>query len=126
MSDVQIRLTAVAAPCQHLQPAATLGTCRDSSIATDIPTYIIAAQSHIFKMPLLSFFPHATMAETSENGPVFFWHAEGDNGYCGQWYYAPWEHDGVKYETAEMWMMVQKALLFKDEVQTFYYPLMPP
>jgi predicted NAD-dependent protein-ADP-ribosyltransferase YbiA (DUF1768 family) len=53
------------------------------------------------------------MAETS---PVYFWHAGGPNGYLGQWSYAPWEHDGIKYETAEMWMMVQKAKLFKDDV----------
>jgi predicted NAD-dependent protein-ADP-ribosyltransferase YbiA (DUF1768 family) len=56
------------------------------------------------------------MASSAESGPVFFWHAEGENGHFGQWYYAPWEHEGVRYETAEMWMMVQKAKLFKDEV----------
>lgn len=56
------------------------------------------------------------MAEASANDPVFFWHAEGENGHFGQWYYAPWEHAGIRYETAEMWMMVQKAKLFKDEV----------
>jgi predicted NAD-dependent protein-ADP-ribosyltransferase YbiA (DUF1768 family) len=56
------------------------------------------------------------MPEATETGPVFFWHAEDENGHFGQWYKAPWEHEGVKYETAEMWMMVQKAKLFKDEV----------
>ncbi len=56
------------------------------------------------------------MSKATETGPVFFWHAEDENGYFGQWYRAPWEHEGVKYETAEMWMMVQKAKLFQDEV----------
>jgi predicted NAD-dependent protein-ADP-ribosyltransferase YbiA (DUF1768 family) len=56
------------------------------------------------------------MADASETGPVFFWHAEGPNGHFGQWYESPWEHEGIRYETAEMWMMVQKAKLFKDEV----------
>jgi len=57
------------------------------------------------------------MAEATETDPVFFWHAEDHNGHFGQWYHAPWEHDGIRYETAEMWMMVQKAKLFKDEVR---------
>jgi predicted NAD-dependent protein-ADP-ribosyltransferase YbiA (DUF1768 family) len=28
----------------------------------------------------------------------------------------PFEHDGVTYQSAEMWMMIQKARLFGDEV----------
>ena len=40
---------------------------------------------------------------------VFFW-----NGICSQWYTSPFEEDGIKYNTAEQYMMAQKALVFKD------------
>lgn len=57
------------------------------------------------------------MARSTESANVvYFWHPEGNNGIYSQWYPSPFEHEGVKYATAEMWMMVQKAKLFKDEV----------
>ena len=31
-----------------------------------------------------------------------------------QWYESAFEVDGVTYQTAEMWMMIQKARLFGD------------
>lgn len=34
-----------------------------------------------------------------------------------QWYEDSFEVDGVTYLTAEMWMMIQKARLFGDEVR---------
>jgi len=46
---------------------------------------------------------------------VYFWRPQDPNGFMSQWYVSPFEHEGVKYETAEMWMMIQKAKLFKDE-----------
>ncbi|KAH8732486.1 hypothetical protein GQ44DRAFT_585201, partial [Phaeosphaeriaceae sp. PMI808] len=46
--------------------------------------------------------------------PVYFWHAHQANGFLGQWYDCPFTVDGNTYATAEMWMMVQKALLFSD------------
>lgn len=58
-------------------------------------------------------------AQTSatEEGPVYFWRPHEDWGFLGQWYESPFEHEGVTYVTAEMWMMVHKAKLFKDEVR---------
>lgn len=51
-------------------------------------------------------------------GPVFFWREfEEPYGFLSQWYESPFEVDGVTYLTAEMWMMVQKAKLFGDEVR---------
>lgn len=51
---------------------------------------------------------------------IFFW-GPGERGYvvgpsclC-QWYYAPFEIDGVTYITAEHYMMAEKARLFEDE-----------
>ncbi|KAF2033602.1 DUF1768-domain-containing protein, partial [Setomelanomma holmii] len=51
--------------------------------------------------------------ETSK--PVYFWRPNDGNGYLGQWFWSPFTIDGETYATAEMWMMVQKARLFKDE-----------
>ncbi|KAF2828457.1 DUF1768-domain-containing protein [Ophiobolus disseminans] len=48
-------------------------------------------------------------------GPVFFWHPHDGHGYLGQWYHSPFSVDGDTYATAEMYMMVQKARLFRDE-----------
>lgn len=58
---------------------------------------------------------------TQEDGPqpVYFWKPDQNNGYLGQWYESEWAHEGDVYVTAEMWMMVQKARLFKDEVGIF-------
>lgn len=41
---------------------------------------------------------------------VFFW-----NGIYSQWYPSNFEVDGYKYNTAEKYMMHQKALFFGDE-----------
>jgi hypothetical protein len=51
------------------------------------------------------------------SGAVYFWHPEDNNGFMSQWYEAPFKHEGTEYSTAEMWMMVQKAKLFKDDVR---------
>ena len=51
---------------------------------------------------------------------LFFWgHQPNEDGSIGksclsQWYEASFELDGVKYRTAEHYMMVEKAKLFKD------------
>jgi hypothetical protein len=52
---------------------------------------------------------------------LFFWgHTPKVDGAMGawvlsQWYPAPFEVDGVRYSTAEHWMMAEKARLFGDE-----------
>ncbi|KAF2724549.1 DUF1768-domain-containing protein [Polychaeton citri CBS 116435] len=49
-------------------------------------------------------------------GPIFFWREfEEPYGFMSQWYEATFEVDGVTYQSAEMWMMIQKARLFGDE-----------
>jgi len=54
------------------------------------------------------------------NKYVFFWgHQKNKNNEVtatcfSQWWSAPFVINGVKYATAEHWMMAQKALLFKD------------
>jgi len=50
---------------------------------------------------------------------VFFWGHTGNEGAVGkeclsQWYPAPFEIGGVRYATAEHWMMAEKARLFGD------------
>lgn len=51
---------------------------------------------------------------------LFFWgHQPKKDGSIGdnclsQWWHAPFEVEGMKYNTAEHWMMVKKALLFED------------
>ena len=51
------------------------------------------------------------------NGPEYFWKPDGKNGYLSQWYPSEFEHEGISYSKAEMWMIVQKAALFNDEVR---------
>jgi ribA/ribD-fused uncharacterized protein len=46
---------------------------------------------------------------------VYFWRPQNPNGFMSQWYISPFTHEGITYHTAEMWMMVSKAKLFKDE-----------
>lgn len=60
-----------------------------------------------------------SVAITSDpsQGPVFFWREfEEPYGFMSQWYDSPFEVDGVTYASTEMWMMIQKAKLFGDEV----------
>jgi ribA/ribD-fused uncharacterized protein len=47
---------------------------------------------------------------------LYFWgkYNDGRRNYFSQWYPISFEVDGVKYKTAEHFMMIQKALLFKD------------
>ena len=53
----------------------------------------------------------------TDQGPVFFCRPTEDPfGVFSQWYENDFEVDGVVYSSAEMWMMVQKAKLFGDEV----------
>jgi predicted NAD-dependent protein-ADP-ribosyltransferase YbiA (DUF1768 family) len=53
----------------------------------------------------------------TDNAPIFFWQETHPHwGWLSQWYAIEFEHDGITYVTTEMWMMVQKAKLFKDEV----------
>jgi predicted NAD-dependent protein-ADP-ribosyltransferase YbiA (DUF1768 family) len=52
-------------------------------------------------------------------GPVYFWREfEQPFGFLSQWYESAFEVEGVTYVSAEMWMMIQKARLFGDEVRT--------
>jgi predicted NAD-dependent protein-ADP-ribosyltransferase YbiA (DUF1768 family) len=62
----------------------------------------------------------AEPADSTKKGerPVYFWRPNDDWGFLGQWYESPFQHEGVEYRTAEMWMMIQKAKLFKDEVSS--------
>lgn len=49
--------------------------------------------------------------------PLYFWREfEEPYGFMSQWYDSPFEVNGVTYASTEMWMMIQKAKLFGDEV----------
>ena len=59
-----------------------------------------------------------TGKDDKSSGPLFFWREfEEPWGFMSQWYDSPFEVDGVMYASTEMWMMIQKAKLFGDEVQ---------
>ncbi|PPQ70949.1 hypothetical protein CVT26_014253 [Gymnopilus dilepis] len=61
---------------------------------------------------------------TNKDDYVFFWKTNEVHGWGSQWYPSPFTAkititegspaEEVTFETAEHWMMVQKALLFKD------------
>ena len=58
-----------------------------------------------------------TSKDDKSSGPLFFWREfEEPWGFMSQWYDSPFEVDGVMYASTEMWMMIQKAKLFGDEV----------
>lgn len=60
----------------------------------------------------------STILPDSSLGPVYFWREfEEPYGFMSQWYDSPFEVEGVTYASTEMWMMVQKARLFGDEVR---------
>ncbi|MFL5730576.1 MAG: NADAR family protein [Cytophagaceae bacterium] len=52
---------------------------------------------------------------------LFFWgHQPAKNGQLSatcfsQWWISPFEHEGINYNTAEHWMMAEKARLFGDQ-----------
>jgi ribA/ribD-fused uncharacterized protein len=52
---------------------------------------------------------------------IFFWgHQKSKSGHLtlscfSQWWTSPFDVEGVRYNTAEHWMMAQKALLFDDK-----------
>ena len=50
----------------------------------------------------------------------FFWSHKSKNGKIGnhifsQWYHSPFSENGIRYETAEHFMMASKARLFRDD-----------
>jgi predicted NAD-dependent protein-ADP-ribosyltransferase YbiA (DUF1768 family) len=56
---------------------------------------------------------------TTSSEPLFFWREfEEPYGFLSQWYDSPFEVEGVTYASTEMWMMIQKAKLFGDEVRS--------
>ncbi|KAH4939238.1 hypothetical protein HBI67_064920 [Parastagonospora nodorum] len=57
-----------------------------------------------------------TDSPTPETKPVYFFRPTQGNGYLSQWYWSPFTTPTSPhlYATAEMYMMVQKALLFSD------------
>ncbi|OEU96127.1 NADAR family protein [Streptomyces oceani] len=46
---------------------------------------------------------------------VLFWGGPQRKGCLSQWYDAPFTVSGVRYQTAEHWMMAEKARLFGDD-----------
>lgn len=63
--------------------------------------------------------PKMTPQSTTSPEPLFFWREfEEPYGFLSQWYDSPFEVEGVTYASTEMWMMIQKAKLFGDEVIT--------
>ncbi|KAL6798189.1 DUF1768 domain-containing protein [Trichoderma sp. SZMC 28012] len=59
------------------------------------------------------------MAESSkQTRPLYFWReTDPKTGWLSQWYFCPFKDDknpAIVYETAEHYMMYQKAILFND------------
>jgi predicted NAD-dependent protein-ADP-ribosyltransferase YbiA (DUF1768 family) len=59
------------------------------------------------------------MSNSKPSRTIYFWReTEDPHGIFSQWAESPFEHEGVVYRTAEMWMMINKAKLFGDDVCT--------
>ena len=50
-----------------------------------------------------------------ECNPVFFWFADGENGYCSNWYPSDFTVDGLLFRNMEQFKMYKRAMLFGDE-----------
>ena len=49
------------------------------------------------------------MVYSSSDSFTFFWRPHEENGFLGQWFESPFEVGGVRYLTAEQFMMAEKA-----------------
>lgn len=47
--------------------------------------------------------------------PVFFWFADGENGYCSNWYPSDFTVDGLLFHNMEQYKMYHRAILFGDD-----------
>ncbi|KAE9376870.1 DUF1768-domain-containing protein [Stipitochalara longipes BDJ] len=60
----------------------------------------------------------SNVSKAEGSSPVYFWREYGEeHGYLSQWYHSPFHTENdptVVYQTAEQYMMYQKALLFSD------------
>lgn len=52
----------------------------------------------------------------SDTKYIFFWKATENYGELSQWYRSSFTHNGMTFETAEQYMMYEKAMTFGDEV----------
>jgi len=76
-----------------------------------------AALSQVTHSNLPTSPPKMTSQSNTTSEPLFFWREfEEPYGFLSQWYDSPFEVEGVTYASTEMWMMIQKAKLFGDEV----------
>ena len=50
-----------------------------------------------------------------ECNPIFFWFADGENGYCSNWYPSDFTVDGLLFHNMEQFKMYKRAMLFGDE-----------
>lgn len=58
------------------------------------------------------------LGSDADKSPIYFWREYDEPyGFLSQWYDCAFQHEGVTYRSAEMWMMVQKAKLFGDTVR---------
>lgn len=64
----------------------------------------------------MSLTPSSKRRKLSGPKTVYFSKPNFADGYLSQWAPSKFEFGGETFETAEMWMMVKKARLFKDEV----------
>jgi len=61
---------------------------------------------------------------SQDNEPVFFWReSEEPYGFLSQWFESSFDHEAVTYTSTEMWMMIQKAKLFEDQVCLYHASL---
>ncbi|KAF9631567.1 hypothetical protein BFW01_g2429 [Lasiodiplodia theobromae] len=55
------------------------------------------------------------LGSDADKSPIYFWREYDEPyGFLSQWYDCAFQHEGVTYRSAEMWMMMQKAKLFGD------------
>ena len=60
------------------------------------------------------------MVYSSSDSFTFFWRPHEENGFLGQWFESPFEVGGVRYLTAEQFMMAEKA---RSKIQSLFCPL---
>ena len=82
---------------------------QDSPFDMDVTIAVINDKAFELGTSMLSKFGDSQNESVSRF--VFFWHEYAENGIFSQWHPTSFEIEGIRYATAEQYMMAKKALL---------------
>ncbi len=87
----------------------------ESPYQMDVTIAVIDDRSLQMGMSILK--DRVTRKSNADKEFQFFWHEYDMYGEFSQWFYSPFVVEGIRYETAEQYMMSRKALLCEDLIR---------